>query len=376
MTAHILVVEDNPVQSKLTEHCLKNEYEVTQVEDGEAAIAVLESGTRIDLVLLDVMMPGLSGYEVCRRIKDQSTTADLPVIFLSAKTDEEDRLKGYEAGGHDYLCKPFSQGELLSKIGHLIRLTQERQSYKDSAQFASSTAMTAMTSAAEQGEVLNFMRSSFACSNYSDLAEAIVAACGQLGLRVLVQLRGASGKINHSSNGPCTPLEASVLENMSLGSRITDLGPRTAVRFDMATVVALDMPRDNPDRYGRLKDHLAMLTEAADARAHALDAEWQIKKQLIARAASARTASEQLLRVGQAAIQTSERNGDAVHQLIDEVTQLIPLLDLSANQERQLLDLMHRTEQRIRTNWAENKDFDNAFAEALAALESEESNHT
>jgi hypothetical protein len=142
----------------------------------------------------------------------------------------------------------------------------------------------------------------------------------------------------------------------------------------MATVVALDMPRDDPDRYGRLKDHLAMLTEAADARAHALDAEWQIKKQLIARAASARTASEQLLRVGQAAIQTSERNGDAVHQLIDEVTQLIPLLDLSTNQERQLLDLMHRTAQRIRANWAENKDFDNAFAEALAALESEESN--
>lgn len=371
MTAHILVIEDNPVQTRLIEHCLKNDYQVTLVEHAEAGLAVLSGDTRIDLVLMDVMMPGMSGYEACRRIKESSSTAELPVIFLSAKTDEDDRLKGFEAGGHDYVCKPFSQMELLSKIGRLIQLMQERQSYKDSAQFASSTAMTAMTNAAEQGEVLAFMRSCFACRSYQALAKALVTACAQLGLNILVQLRGLSGKVNHSSNGPCTPLEESVLDNLSLGGRITDLGPRTAIHFPHVILIAQNMPRDDPDRYGRLKDHLAMLTEAADAHICALDSEWQVKQQLAARAASTRTASEHLLRVGQTAIQTSERNGETVRALVHEVMDLIPLLDLSMNQERQLLDLLRRAEKRILANWAENKEFDAAFAEALAALEAD-----
>ena len=115
MVARILAVEDDPIQAKTLAALLRGSYEVATVATGEECLTAAREGA-FDLVLLDVVLPGISGYQVCRELKGRPETADLPVIFLSANAGLEDRLQGFEAGGFDYLGKPVVKDELVRKI--------------------------------------------------------------------------------------------------------------------------------------------------------------------------------------------------------------------------------------------------------------------
>ncbi|NAS11577.1 tetratricopeptide repeat protein [Poritiphilus flavus] len=113
----ILIVDDEPVNRRvLQNHLTVSGYGVKEVSNGEEALKLLEEGEKIDLVLLDVMMPGLSGYEVCEKIRERYLTSELPVVLLTAKNRVSDLVTGFNAGANDYLTKPFSKNELLSRI--------------------------------------------------------------------------------------------------------------------------------------------------------------------------------------------------------------------------------------------------------------------
>ena len=117
----ILVVDDHP-SSRMTAVALLSVegYDVVEAESGAAALAQV-LGTNPDLILLDVMMPGMDGYEVCRRLKDDEHTRLTPVVFITALDDRRARLRGIEAGGDDFLTKPFDQLELSARVKSLIR---------------------------------------------------------------------------------------------------------------------------------------------------------------------------------------------------------------------------------------------------------------
>jgi DNA-binding response OmpR family regulator len=113
----ILLVEDESSLLATIDYNLRREgYRVLAVADGEAALAAAEEGP--DLVVLDVMLPKLDGFEVCRRLRQRSA---VPILMLTAKTDEVDRVVGLEIGADDYLTKPFSMRELLARIKALLR---------------------------------------------------------------------------------------------------------------------------------------------------------------------------------------------------------------------------------------------------------------
>lgn len=118
----LLVVDDDRVNVELLCDLLEAlDYRAVGALGGEAALrAVVEHGP--DLVLLDVMMPGMNGYEVCRRLKADPATAGIPVVFVTALSDSEDRVKGIEAGGDDFLTKPFNRPVLVARIRSLLRL--------------------------------------------------------------------------------------------------------------------------------------------------------------------------------------------------------------------------------------------------------------
>ena len=113
----ILVVDDEPVnQQVLKNHLSSGFYELVQAMNGEEAMRHLESSAPFDLVLLDVMMPRMSGYEVCRKIREKHLASELPVIMVTAKNQVEDLVQGLSLGANDYLAKPFSREEFLARI--------------------------------------------------------------------------------------------------------------------------------------------------------------------------------------------------------------------------------------------------------------------
>lgn len=125
---NILVVDDELINRQVLRSQLSAAgFQVTEASDGLQALRMIAENPRFDLVLLDVMMPKLSGYDTCREIRKQYAASILPVIFLTAKSRTEDIILGFESGGNDYLTKPFSRDELLARLNiHLELLTTYR----------------------------------------------------------------------------------------------------------------------------------------------------------------------------------------------------------------------------------------------------------
>lgn len=128
--ATILVVDDTPSNITLLSSLLKESYKVKVAKDGERAISIVEDSPP-DLILLDIMMPGIDGYETCRRIKAEPKYSDIPIIFLTAKKDEEDESKGLELGAVDYIVKPINPLVLFSRIKTHLLLKQTKDFLKD-----------------------------------------------------------------------------------------------------------------------------------------------------------------------------------------------------------------------------------------------------
>lgn len=124
MKKRILLIEDDPdIQHLVSYNLIREGFDVQAVGDGTAGLDAARR-TRPDLVLLDVMLPGLAGKDVCRRLKSDRSTEGIPVIFLTAKTDEIDKMIGFELGADDYVTKPFSPRELAARVKAVLRRTQ------------------------------------------------------------------------------------------------------------------------------------------------------------------------------------------------------------------------------------------------------------
>ena len=124
----ILIVDDTPANLQLLAQMLSEQgYKVRMAQDGTMAIMSIKSSPP-DLILLDIMMPELNGYEVCSKLKASSQTKDIPIIFISALNEVFDKVKAFEVGGVDYITKPFQAQEVLARVEHqlqLRRLTQQ-----------------------------------------------------------------------------------------------------------------------------------------------------------------------------------------------------------------------------------------------------------
>jgi adenylate cyclase len=112
----VLIVDDTPTNITVVSGVLKEKYRTKVATNGEKALALAAGPEKPDLILLDVTMPGMDGYEVCRRLKESHRTADIPVIFLTAKTESGDEENGFDVGAVDYIHKPFSAPIVLARV--------------------------------------------------------------------------------------------------------------------------------------------------------------------------------------------------------------------------------------------------------------------
>ncbi len=125
--SHILIIEDDPSLVELLRYNLENEgFDVSVARDGEEGLESVDTQVP-DLVVLDWMLPNVSGIEVCRQLRQKSETRTMPVIMLTAKGEESDRIRGLETGADDYIVKPFSPAELTARIKAVLRRAHPEQ---------------------------------------------------------------------------------------------------------------------------------------------------------------------------------------------------------------------------------------------------------
>lgn len=122
--ATILIVEDDPDVVETLQHCLHREgYETIVAGSGDDVVA-LAADTRPDIIIAETVSPGLDDFELCDRLKGQPATADIPIIILTVKSDEADKIRGLELGADDYMTKPFSPRELIARVRAVMRRNQ------------------------------------------------------------------------------------------------------------------------------------------------------------------------------------------------------------------------------------------------------------
>lgn len=118
---HVLLVEDEPAQREVLGYNFESEgFQVTKAENGDDALMFVEEDAP-DLIVLDWMLPGVSGIEICRRLKSRTETRQIPIIMLSARSEDVDRVRGLETGADDYVVKPYSVIELMARVRTQLR---------------------------------------------------------------------------------------------------------------------------------------------------------------------------------------------------------------------------------------------------------------
>ena len=122
----ILIVDDSPVEIKIISRLLGDGYEILEATNGQMAFRLINE-TMPDLILLDIIMPGMDGLSICKVLKSQNATHDIPVIFITSASASRDVVKGFEAGGQDYITKPFNSSELCARIKVHLDLKKSKE---------------------------------------------------------------------------------------------------------------------------------------------------------------------------------------------------------------------------------------------------------
>jgi DNA-binding response OmpR family regulator len=345
----IAVVDDNPIACEVLAVNLEDRYDVRAFHSGSALLDSL-TGQPVDLLLLDVEMPELDGYETCRLLRAGHAQPNVPVIFISARDQLDDRLKGYAAGGSAYLVKPYDLDELQAKI--LLAIDHHRRTQDLAGEVAELSHAASLTAEmlGEVGVVLEFQRAMTACATPSELAAVLLETLSRFSMEGCLRLNSARSTVTCSSGGPASALEASLLDHLAArpDARIVTIGQNLGFSYGSVTLLvrclawttAPDAP-ETADAMGRARDNIALLVEGAITRLRALDAEQDARQ--LAGAHSLITMMRSALLDLQVVEHELHAELDGVFEALSEEFEMrFPQLGLTAEQEDSLANILTR----------------------------------
>lgn len=264
----ILIVDDDPHMIELLGlHVESVGYTVLQASNGREALVLLDKTDRLpDAVISDVEMPEVNGYELCSQLRGQDKTHHIPFIFVSAKTTLDEKLKGYEVGGDEYITKPIEGDEVILKVRYIIENRVRHAALNQQLKDSHSAAMQAMSYTSNLGLILQFMKEVSQVSDFPGLADKVLDVTSALGLSVIIQFHTPVGIQNYRREGSVTPLEANVIEMARNKGRFFDFQARTIINYTDFSMLLMNMPVGDAEKYGLIKDILGNLCDAIEVK--------------------------------------------------------------------------------------------------------------
>lgn len=334
--SRLLVVDDDRLCRTTHRLMLAKHFDVLSAASGEEALTLCDQALP-DLILLDVTMPGLDGYQTCRLLRERHPR--VPIIFVTGCQTLDEHLTAFEAGGDDLIVKPVEYEILL----HKIRLALQRhataaqlQAEKDNLH---SMAMQFLSSAGENGTLLNFTRAAIQCRDYGTLSEQLVAAIREFDLGCSVMIRHGGETTIRTGAGEPSPLEQAILEHASTMGRIFQLGSQCVFNYDHVSIVVRGLPEDE-DKRGRIRDNLTILAETAEGLCDnvAMRQKSGAHAEQLQLALGGAVASIESLRLRQQQLLLDSRL--LLQEMIDGIEKAYAWLDTAPNQEQAISSTM------------------------------------
>ncbi len=334
----ILAIDDDKfIQKVIIKSLQSDSLTVRTASDGESGIE--EALRRVpDIILLDVEMPGINGYEVCDRLRNLEPTKDVPIVFLSARSSLRERMQGYEVGGDDYLVKPFEKENLLARVNILVKYNNERQVLQAQYELANKNALTAMTGSSELGLAIRFMEKSLNYSSLSELAQGLFESVNQFNIDCCIMITNDDEELWYSSEKTAiSPLEKELIEMCDKESRFIDFGNRTIVNYPHVSLLVKNMPLDDMERYGRIKDLLPILLSVVNSKISNIATQEALIKQSEHLLRSFKMIRGSLFQLGTTLVRNKKVSAETMNKLVQDLNYDFLRMGLEEDQEEYLL---------------------------------------
>lgn len=335
----VFVVDDDETIRFMLEGTLRRKYEVESFDSSESCLDRLTQKLP-SIFLLDVGLPRMNGYDLCRKLRSTPESKSIPVIFISGHDELNDVLAGYDAGGDDYVVKPFEVVVLNRKVESLLRIDQDRSSLSVKAIASDELATLVLTNLDEYAVLIKFLRTLNQCGTYKEVVEAVLHILEVFHLDGAVQIRTRKLEKTFSRAGENWPLEIAVINHVRALDRIFEFHRRAAYNFDHITILINNMPVEDQELHGRIRDNLAIVAESADAKIVALQAFEDITK--------IREEIGNVLQGVAQAVQSYSKQYDQARyrgsmyttQMLDDLLRSFAHLGMSDQQEEQILEMV------------------------------------
>jgi len=339
----VLIIDDDPISQKFIIRAIKDSYDIDTARDGELGIRKVFEWLP-DVILLDVEMPGKNGYEVCEQLKTDPITQHIPIIFVSGNSSLRERLIGYEMGGDDYLVKPCEKELIKAKVDYICAQFEAKKQLGEQAHNAHRVAEDAIQSSAEIGRAIRFVEKSYALPSFDLLAQSIFKTMAELSLNTSLMFLSNQGNLFYSHNQQeISPLEQDLLELTQDKGRFYDFGCRTICNFRQVSVLIKNMPLDDRERYGRLKDTVPFILGATDEKIRSLDTHNSLLKQAGSLNSTTDAIRLTLDNISRSASMSQDKINDTMRTTMQDLDHMLPSMGLDEDQEKSIMGRLDRT---------------------------------
>lgn len=366
---HILVVDDDALSIELTRRLLgESPYRFSTAGNGIEALARL-AGDTPDVILLDILMPEMDGLETCRRIRSNPAYDGITLLFVTSQCDPETRLSAYDAGGDDIISKPVEAQALRRKVETALKNRERVAALRKEIADTRGMLMSSLTTTGEYGVVMHALRDSLPCRGLGELAEVLLKALDDYGLQGTVQLRTPDSILTLNSERRSSPVDQEMLRNLSLENRhIYDYGNRSVFCYPNIALLVRNMPRDNPEVYGRMKDNLALLAEGAEFRLAAMVDELRMRAERANLVTAAALLNQVLSRVDAQYKRDQSEMSAIFSELERQLEAAFTRLGLTEGQEQGLWHIVHPLAARAMALYESGLQLDRQLEGALETL--------
>ena len=338
----VLLIDDDKFIHRFVRRAIQDDYEMLSAFNGEEGLQAAHQHLP-DIVLLDIEMAGINGYEVCDKLKCSDDTKEIPVMFLSAHSSLRERLQGYEMGGCDFIVKPFVQEELLAKLNVISSLQGTQDDLKNSVNTANQVAFQAMQGNSELGRIISFVEQTCQIMDFDKLAQCLIDWLKSFGMRCCVHLHSENQSLFFSahSEGSVKPLEKELITMLAdIEERFYDFGCRTQINYPNTSVLVKNMPLNNRDAYGRYKDMLPYIVSAVDTQFKNIVTQKAMLLQTQQISSSFKSVNDTLLHINDQLHDNENQCIKIMKNMMADLEKHLPTLGLEDDQEHFLIHLV------------------------------------